>query len=200
MPRTLDPDRRGAILDAAHAVFARKGYAATGIADVAGELGIGHGTVYRYFANKREVAAAVLERAVARVADVVAAERPDVTASLPAYRAQVERIGERLFALFIEDPALGRLLYDLPAADEELRQRLGRAFDLFADYTAAYLHNGVTQGFLRDDLDVAVTARIVNAMIFEGAAQVSQAADPRALGQRWIGAVITLMFAGIAPR
>jgi AcrR family transcriptional regulator len=34
---------RAAILDAAHAVFARKGYAAAGIADLASELGIGPG-------------------------------------------------------------------------------------------------------------------------------------------------------------
>lgn len=199
MPRTLDPDRRDAILDAAHAVFARKGYAATAIADLAGELGIGHGTVYRYFANKRDVAAAVLDRAVLRVAEVVAAERPDATGTLQEYRAQVGRIGDRLFALFIGDPALGRLLYDLPSVDDELRGRLSAAFDLFADYTAGYLRNGVTRGFLRADLDVEVTARIVNAMIFEGAAQVARSADPRELGQRWIRGVIALMFDAVVP-
>ncbi|MDH6462923.1 AcrR family transcriptional regulator [Micromonospora sp. A200] len=53
--------------------YVRKGYAAAGIADLAGELGIGHGTVYRYFGNKRDVAAAVLDRALERIATVVTA-------------------------------------------------------------------------------------------------------------------------------
>src|SRR3954449_507906 len=109
MARTADPGRREAILDAAHNVFARKGYAAAGIADLAGELGIGHGTVYRYFDNKRDVAAAVLDRALSRIADVVAAEDPTATEDLPAYRAQVERIGQRLYGLFAADRSLGRL-------------------------------------------------------------------------------------------
>jgi AcrR family transcriptional regulator len=199
MPRTADPGRREAILDAAHTVFARKGYAASGIADLAGELGIGHGTVYRYFDNKRDVAAAVLERALERIAAVVAAEDADATGTLADYRAQVERIGDRLYELFAADPALGRLVFfDLGTIDDELRERLHAAHDLFAAYTAAYLQNGVTKGFLRADLDVPTTARIVNGMIFEGAAQVSRTDDPRPLRERWIRAVITLMFDGIA--
>lgn len=199
MPRTLDPGRRDAILDVAQAIFARKGYTATGIADVAGELGIGHGTVYRYFANKREVAEAVLDRAVARVAEVVTAERPDATGSLAEYRAQVQRIGGRLFALFTADPAIGRLLFhELAAVDDELGERLARALDLFAEYTAEYLRNGVAKGFLRADLDVATTARLVNAMVFEGAAQVYRSPQPGLLRERWITAVVSLMFDGVA--
>jgi AcrR family transcriptional regulator len=201
MSRTADPGRREAILDAAHAVFARKGYAAAGIADLAGELGIGHGTVYRYFDNKRDVAAAVLDRALTRIASVVTAEDPAATDDLYAYRAQVERIGHRLYELFAADRALGRLVFfDLGAIDDELRERLHAAHELFAAYTAAYLRNGVTKGFLRHDLDVETTARVINGMIFEGAAQVSRTEDPRPLRERWIRAVVTLLFDGMSAR
>jgi AcrR family transcriptional regulator len=201
MPRTHDPRRRDAILDAAHAVFADKGYAAAGIGDLAGALGIGHGTVYRYFDNKRDIAAAVLDRALTRIAEVVTAERPDATDSLAQYRAQVVRIGHRLYELFAADPALGRLVFvDLGTVDDELRGRLLAAFDSFADYTAAYLRNGVEKGFLRAGLDVATVARVVNGMVFEGAAQVARAADPTPLRDAWIDAVVTLMFDGLASR
>src|SRR5437763_9136146 len=111
MARTPVPGRREAILDAAHSVFARKGYVAAGVADLAAELGIGHGTVYRYFDNKRDVAVAVLDRALSRIAAVVAAESPWATSTLPEYRAQVERIGHRLYELFAADPAMGRLVF-----------------------------------------------------------------------------------------
>jgi AcrR family transcriptional regulator len=201
MSRTADPGRREAILDAAHAVFARKGYAAAGIADLAGELGIGHGTVYRYFDNKRDVASAVLDRALTRIANVVTAEDPAATDDLYGYRAQVERIGHRLYELFAADRALGRLVFfDLGAIDDELRERLHAAHELFAAYTAAYLRNGVTKGFLRHDLDVDTTARVINGMIFEGAAQVSRTEDPRPLRERWIRAVVTLLFDGMSAR
>jgi AcrR family transcriptional regulator len=200
MSRTAEPGRREAILDAAHTIFARKGYAASGIADLAGELGIGHGTVYRYFDNKRDVAAAVLDRALERIGTVVTAEDPAGTGTLAEYRAQVERIGHRLYELFAADRALGRLVFfDLAAVDDELRERLHAAHELFAAYTASYLRNGVDRGFLRGDLDVETTARIVNGMIFEGAAQVTRSEDPRPLRDRWIRAVITLMFDGIRP-
>jgi AcrR family transcriptional regulator len=198
MARTAQPGRREAILDAAHTVFARKGYAAAGIADLAGELGIGHGTVYRYFGNKRDVAEAVLDRALARIAEVVTAEDPSATGDLAAYRAQVERIGHRLYDLFAGDPALGRLVFvDLAAVDDALRGRLLAAYATFADYTAAYLRNGVSKGFLRKDLDVDTTAHIVNGIIFEGAAQVARAEDPRPLRDRWVRAAVALMFNGI---
>ncbi|MEU7908886.1 TetR/AcrR family transcriptional regulator [Actinoplanes sp. NPDC049118] len=199
MARTAEPGRRDAILDAAHAVFARKGYAAAGVADLAGELGIGHGTVYRYFGNKRDVAAAVLDRALGRIAEVVAAESPDTTGSLAEYRAQVWRIGHRLYELFAADPALGRLVFfDLATVDEQLRERHREALDRFADYTAAYLRNGLERGFLRGDLDVDVTARVVNGMVFEGAAQVARDPTAVALRDAWIRAVVTLMFDGLA--
>jgi AcrR family transcriptional regulator len=198
MVRTARPGRREEILDAAHAVFARKGYAAAGIADLASELGIGHGTVYRYFDNKRDVAQAVLDRALTRIAEVVTAEDPGGTDDVEGYRAQVRRIGYRLYDLFAADPSLGRLVFvDLAAVDDGLRTRLLDAYRVFAGYTEAYLRNGVAKGFLRADLDVATTALVVNGMIFEGAAQVARAADPGTLRDRWIDATVRLLFDGI---
>jgi AcrR family transcriptional regulator len=198
MARTPVPGRRDAILDAAHNVFARKGYVATGVADLAAELGIGHGTVYRYFDNKRDVAVAVLERALSRIAAVVAAENPQATNTLAQYRAQVERIGHRLYELFAADPAMGHLIFvDLAAVDPSLDLRLRNAYDLFAAYTEAYLRNGVDKGFLRADLHIETAARVINAMIFEGAAAVSRVADPTPLRDRWIGTVVMLLFEGL---
>jgi hypothetical protein len=111
----------------------------------------------------------------------------------------VERIGYRLYDLFAADPALGRLVFvDLAAVDDGLRDRLLRAYQTFAGYTEAYLRNGVSKGFLRADLEVETTALIVNGIIFEGAAQVARAIDPRPLRDRWIRATTRLLFDGIA--
>jgi AcrR family transcriptional regulator len=70
MPRTeeanqrIREERRGQILDVAVRVFARKGLAGTRIADIATEGGMSQGVIFRYFASKEEVFAAVVEKSL----------------------------------------------------------------------------------------------------------------------------------------
>ena len=56
--------RRCSILEAARAVFARQGYAATVVDDIAAQAGIAKGTLYLYFRSKEQIyLAALLEEA-----------------------------------------------------------------------------------------------------------------------------------------
>lgn len=70
MPRTeeanqqIRDERRRHILDVSVMVFARQGLAATKIADIAAAGEMSQGLIYRYFASKEEIYAAVLERAM----------------------------------------------------------------------------------------------------------------------------------------
>jgi AcrR family transcriptional regulator len=70
MPRTeeanqrIREERREQILDTASRVFARKGLAGTRIADIATEGEMSQGLIFRYFASKEEVFAAVVEKAL----------------------------------------------------------------------------------------------------------------------------------------
>jgi len=52
--------RRKQILDAALAVFSRKGYGAATIPDIAREGGVAVGTIYNYYPSKREILVSVL--------------------------------------------------------------------------------------------------------------------------------------------
>jgi TetR/AcrR family fatty acid metabolism transcriptional regulator len=54
-PRAQAPDKRRLILDAAVRVFARQGFHACRVADIADEAGVAYGLVYHYFASKDEV-------------------------------------------------------------------------------------------------------------------------------------------------
>jgi AcrR family transcriptional regulator len=49
------PDRRRAILDAAVKVFARQGFHACRVSDIADEAGVAYGLLYHYFPSKEEV-------------------------------------------------------------------------------------------------------------------------------------------------
>ena len=48
-------DKRRQILDAAIRVFARQGFHATRVSDIADEAGVAYGLVYHYFRSKDEV-------------------------------------------------------------------------------------------------------------------------------------------------
>ena len=50
------------ILQAALALFAREGYAGVSMADIAGELGITKGALYRHYAGKRDIFESILRR------------------------------------------------------------------------------------------------------------------------------------------
>jgi AcrR family transcriptional regulator len=63
--------RREQILRAATRAFARTGYTATSLDDVATEVGVTHVILYRHFTSKSDLYRAVLDRACTRLADTV---------------------------------------------------------------------------------------------------------------------------------
>ena len=64
------------ILETALTLFAREGFAGTSMADIAGELGITKGALYRHYAGKRDIFESILRRMEER--DAENAERHDV--------------------------------------------------------------------------------------------------------------------------
>ncbi len=190
--------RRTEILNAAYKLFAEKGYHATNISDIAGELKIGHGTFYRYFKNKLDIFAHVLDDVIQRVAEVVSEEDPFSTNDLAEYREQCGRIGARLLDVFMADPHLSRVIfYEALGIDEELNEKVLSAFEVFAGFTAKYLENGVNKGFLRPDMAIDETAHAINAVVFEGARRVLRADDRQASADAWVNATVSLMFEGL---
>ena len=54
--------RRNQILDAAWSCFAKRGFHQTTMQDIATDAGISAGAIYRYYASKEAVLAAITER------------------------------------------------------------------------------------------------------------------------------------------
>lgn len=80
-PRGADPvrrmpraQRRAQILDAATRAFARAGFAATGLDEIADEAGISRVILYRHFESKTDLYRAVLNRACTKLAATVGAD------------------------------------------------------------------------------------------------------------------------------
>ncbi|MGY2013114.1 TetR/AcrR family transcriptional regulator [Nocardia gipuzkoensis] len=161
---------RQEIIDTAFVCFAEKGYHATGIADIAGHLGIGHGTFYRYFSNKRDIIDHVIDDLAARIIAALGTENaPDAAATLDEYRAQIDRIGVALTEILLADRRVAQLLlFHATGIDDELTEWLYGLLDTADALTAGYLDHGVELGYLRADLDTRNTARAVTGMLIAG--------------------------------
>jgi TetR/AcrR family transcriptional regulator, fatty acid metabolism regulator protein len=61
-PATAAADKRAAILEAATAVFAERGFFGAQVADIARGAGIAAGTVYLYFRSKDEILTSIFDR------------------------------------------------------------------------------------------------------------------------------------------
>jgi len=125
MPRTRTDDKRQRILDAAVRVFARKGYFASRVADVAKAAGIADGTVYLYFKSKEDVLVSLFDDVMC---EHVAAGRREVAAAAGA-PAKLEAIARHHLALLGSNRELAVVF------QVELRQ----STKFLAHFTASWL-------------------------------------------------------------
>jgi len=84
-PKAAAADKRAAILEAATAVFAERGFFGAQVADIARSAGIAAGTVYLYFRSKDEILTSIFDRTM-----------KDAIAEARAALAEVKDPNERL--------------------------------------------------------------------------------------------------------
>jgi AcrR family transcriptional regulator len=198
MESDLATRRRREIIEASIKIICEKGYHATRIEDIAAELGMGHGTFYRYFENKMDIFDHVTNSIVQSITEVVVDEKPEESDSLEEYREQLFRIGDGMFRVFIDNSHISKILfYEVFGLGEEMEKRVQEIFDLFGRYTEMYLINGVEKGFLRKDLHIRETALGINSMIFEAARRLAQSKDPQSEYKWWLESIVDLMTKGL---
>lgn len=99
-------DKRRQILDAAIRVFARQGFHATRVSDIADEAGVAYGLVYHYFSSKDEVLNELfLERWSLLLAAI---EEADRTSDSP--REKLGAVATFIFESYRHDPELMKVI------------------------------------------------------------------------------------------
>jgi AcrR family transcriptional regulator len=189
------------IIDAAFMDFSERGYHQTGISHIAKRLGIGHGTFYRYFENKRDILEYVIDGVCEKIRLAMAeANAPTASRTLEDYEGQLARLGVSLSKILHETPGLFRiLLLEATSIDPEMTRRITDFFDWCASQVEAYFENGMQQGFLRSDLDKQATAHVLVGMIFSTILMTINAGDQDLL-KRMNAAVRRILLDGIASR
>lgn len=194
---------REEIVQTAAEVFAERGYHRTGIADIAQRLGVGNSSIYAHFAGKRALFDVVIDDAMSGVMTLLTFENaPAAADTFEDYQEQARRIAAGFTIALRDDPAVLRLLRALlveaGGVDEELAGKANAFTDTAAQVTAAYLGHGKSRGYLRADLDVEATARVVNGMIFSVALEETRREATPEETQRIVDATLALYFGGVA--
>ena len=143
-------------------VFARRGYHAARVGDIAEEAGVAHGLLYHYFSSKEEVLETIFRETWS---DLLAAVR-DVEESGEPAREQIRQVAAILLRSWRRDPDLVRVLVREVTRSPELGRRVGEIGEAFAAIERI-VRRGQDAGELRDDLDPRLASAILYGAIEE---------------------------------
>lgn len=148
---SAEQSSRDKILDAAEALFAKRGYAGIGLSEVAESVGLGKSSLFHHFRSKAELYAAVAGRILGRLE--VQLVRSLARGGDPV--ARLERWLDELIDLLAANPTHARILLrslfeddDLPGdTPEELEAE--RTVESIMGSVAALLREGMSAGLFR---------------------------------------------------
>jgi len=153
--------RKEQILAAAKVVFAQNGFRRTKVEQIAANLGVGKGTLYRYFVDKKSLFLAVFAQGIIRLREII---RTDVE-SVANPRRRIAAAVRTYFAFFENDRELIEILMQVRSEFKDDYQRIFLA--LYKDYIVKIrenLRSGIKAGVFRK-LDVEKTAEAISAAL-----------------------------------
>jgi TetR/AcrR family transcriptional regulator len=141
---------RGRILREATRLFAAQGYAGTAIQEVAAAAGVSKPTLVYHFVSKEGLREAVLQG----VMDHWRAELPRLLAAAARGGPRLDALLDALFAFFLEDPALARLvLREMLDRPDDMGARLRAELQPWTALLSDAVRLGQGGGVLRADAD-----------------------------------------------
>jgi AcrR family transcriptional regulator len=195
-------ERRDQILDCALAVFARKGFHETSIADICAPAQIARGTLYQYFTDKRDVLAALIDRIVGRVLDAVQhwapfALLPEAVWTEEDNVAFVEGRCRQIMDVVFADADTARLILHMARGTGSARETLARIDAQVVGVIEADVRAAMDRGVLR-----TFDPQIVAEFIVGGIEKIVIRAldDGRAIDvARIAGEIAVLVSSGLVP-
>jgi len=169
---------RDHLIDVGLELMHRRGYNATGVAEILKEANVPKGSFYHHFESKEDFAAAALEKYVAR-------ERMHATKILSDPRFSPLKRLRRYFSDLVKTYGqsgsvpgcmLGRFSLDMASESAQLRKRVSASFEGWQRTIAAAIRQAVAQKELPPGLDpVSVAGFLLNS--WQGALVRSQAEE-----------------------
>jgi AcrR family transcriptional regulator len=155
-------DKRQQLLYAAVRVFARKGFHASRVGDIAEEAGVAHGLLYHYFKSKDQVLEAVFHEnwsiLIARIESVEETDEPAAD--------QLRHIAAIVLRTWLHLPDVVRVVIQEFGRSPELAERIGE-LTLPIDAIERVIVRGIERGEFRQDVDPVFAATVVYGSIDE---------------------------------
>ena len=149
-------DKRRLLLDAAVRVFARKGYHACRVADIAAEAGVAHGLLYHYFDSKEDVLQHVFrETWTALLGAVRGVEQSEESA-----RTQLTKVARLVLRTWRDDADLVRLIVREVTRSSQMQEEVGE-IDEAQRAIERIVRRGQERGEFRAELDPRLASVIV---------------------------------------
>jgi TetR/AcrR family transcriptional regulator, fatty acid metabolism regulator protein len=150
----VQEERRRQILQAAVRAFARKGYHACRVSDIAKEAGVAYGLVYHYYRSKETLLEAIFKETWGAMLETIrSVEELDEPA-----REQVRKVTEIVLRTWKRDPELVRVLVREVTRSTQLQET--EEIDLAYQALQRIVEQGQQTGEFRSDLDARLTATI----------------------------------------
>jgi len=155
-------DKRRQLLDAAVRVFARKGFYASRVGDIAEEAGVAHGLLYHYFKSKDQVLEAVFQEnwslLILRIESVEETDEPAAD--------QLRHIAAIVLRTWLHLPDVVRVVIQEFGRSPELGERIGE-LTLPIEAIQRVITRGIERGEFRQDIDPRFAATVVYGSIDE---------------------------------
>jgi AcrR family transcriptional regulator len=153
---------RARLLDAAERLFTQLGYDGTAMGDVARAAGVGVGTLYHHFTDKRALLLELIDRWGDRLATQ---RRTDLDFAVflgDQPRLAIEGWLRRAYARLRDRPSVYLVVLGLAGRDAEVRQRYDRIEQLAVERLTALIEFGQRRGLMRAGLDAQAAAFLIH--------------------------------------
>jgi TetR/AcrR family fatty acid metabolism transcriptional regulator len=188
-------DRRAELLEAAVRVFARKGFHASRVGDIATEAGVAHGLLYHYFRSKEDV----LETIFRETWSALIADTLRIEASGVALREQLRRFARIYLGSWLVTPELVRVLVREVGRSPGVGDRVDEIRGLFAALEQV-IESARARGEARADVNPALAAWVVYGALEEILTGwvLGQLPDAEEDVERAVATVVDVAHAGLA--
>jgi TetR/AcrR family transcriptional regulator, fatty acid metabolism regulator protein len=189
-------ERRGELLRAAVRVFARRGFHASRVTDIASEAGVAHGLLYHYFRSKDEVLDEIFRRTWANLGN----ELQTIEESGAPFREQLRRFATVYLGSWVDSPDLIRVLVREIARTPAIGVRAAE-FETVLASLERMLRVAEARGEVRAGLDVRFAALAIYGALEElltGFVLEQLPDSPRDVEQT-VSTLVDVTTAGLAP-
>jgi TetR/AcrR family fatty acid metabolism transcriptional regulator len=154
--RRRSDDKRRRILEAAVRVFARKGYFAARVSDVAKRAGIADGTIYLYFENKEDILVSLFDEVMS---EHVARGREELQ-RIPGTAAKLHAIAARHLRLLGDNEDLAVVFQvELRQSTKFMERFTASWFRDYLELLTGVIEEGQKDGTLRAELPRKLLAK-----------------------------------------